>query len=607
MSLVDRLKPLADWPTEAPPPPPPALSLSERLAKVQPIIAATTPELIIVPFGSWLPDLPDYANPGATVAKNVVPAVNNYGPLKALQAATGALDALALGATFARDTGGNYFNYAGDVSKLYEVRATGITDKSKGGGYSTSSGEVWEFADFLNNVIATNFADPVQTIAAGDSGLYADLITSTLKPKFRHLAVVREFLVGGNSNDGSDGDVPHRIWWSAHRDQTDFDPNAQTQCDFEDRPAAGWVQRIVGGVEYGLVFQQSSITRMSYAGPPAIFQFDSIDRKRGTPIPNSVIGHGRNVFYISEEGFFVTDGTQSYPIGHNQVDKTFWAQFDVNDAHLVSAAIDPLNKIVAWAFPVSGGVRKIYFYNWKDRKFSEAEVDLEILVNSTSEGFTLEDLDAVALDSDADTTLSGNEAQGQTVISVNSVTGFSAGDTARVTLDDATIHQSTIDSVGGSTITLDDALPSAAASGKRFVRTTIDVLTPGLDSAQWRGGGLLFGAFDTAHKLAYFDGANLKATIETEERNLFPGFRAQIDKLRPLIDGGTITAAVGVRNRLVDAVTFGTTRGMDSIGEIDVVTDKEARYHRIRCTVAAGGTWEHAQGVEIQASRMGAD
>ena len=88
MSLVERLKPLADWPTEALPPPPPAPSLSERLAKVQPIIAATTPELIIVPFGSWLPDLPDYANPGATVAKNVVPAVNNYGPLKALQAAT---------------------------------------------------------------------------------------------------------------------------------------------------------------------------------------------------------------------------------------------------------------------------------------------------------------------------------------------------------------------------------------------------------------------------------------------------------------------------------------------------------------------------------------
>ena len=30
-----------------------------------------------VPFGEWLPDLPDHLNPGATQAKNVYPAVNS--------------------------------------------------------------------------------------------------------------------------------------------------------------------------------------------------------------------------------------------------------------------------------------------------------------------------------------------------------------------------------------------------------------------------------------------------------------------------------------------------------------------------------------------------
>ena len=594
---------------EIPQPPAPAVpakpgpGLLARMTEIQQVLQLTSPEWRTIPFGDWMPDLPDFANPGATVARNVLPVENYYGPLGALEATTDALTARALGAARGKDTSGSNFNYAGDATKLYEVRAAGITDKSKGGGYSTGSGEIWEFATFESRLIGTNWTDPVQGIDIGAAGLFADQFTSTLKPKARHIATIREFLFLGNTNDATDGDVPYRTWWGAYKDALDMDPDAQTQSDFEDRPAGGDVQRLIGGVEYGVLFQQTAITRVTYAGGETIFQFDSIDRKRGTPIPNGVVGHGRLIFFPSEEGFFVNDGTQSHPIGVNQVDKTFAKQFDLNDANLVSAAIDPLNKLYAIAFPGSGGVLKIFFYNWIDRRWSEAEVDLELLFNSTAEAFTLEGLDAVALDSAADTTLSANEASGQTEISVTSVSGFSVGDTARITLNDATIHQSKINTVGGSTITIDDSLPSAADSGKRFVRTTIDVLTPGLDSAQWRGGGLLFGAFDTAHKLAYFDGANLAATIETGETELNPGFLSKLVKARPLIDGGTITAAVAGRNRLIDAVVFDASEALDAIGEVGMLN--ESRYHRLRAKIAAGGTWQHAQGIQVQASSMG--
>ena len=37
-----------------------------------------------LPFGEWLPDLPDHVNPGATQAKNVFPAVNSYRPFKGI-------------------------------------------------------------------------------------------------------------------------------------------------------------------------------------------------------------------------------------------------------------------------------------------------------------------------------------------------------------------------------------------------------------------------------------------------------------------------------------------------------------------------------------------
>ena len=42
-----------------------------------------------VPFGEWLPDLPDHVNPGSTQAKNVYPAVNSYRPWRAIVNASG--------------------------------------------------------------------------------------------------------------------------------------------------------------------------------------------------------------------------------------------------------------------------------------------------------------------------------------------------------------------------------------------------------------------------------------------------------------------------------------------------------------------------------------
>lgn len=574
-------------------------SLLARVMRDRGVTSQTTPGLASIPFGPWMPDLPDYANPGATVAKNVIPRINSYGPIGSLAATSDALDSRVLNGVIARDTTGNHYNYAGTATKLYEIRATGVTDLSKVGDYSTASTDTWEFANFAGTVVATNYADDVQSLTAGGGGPFADLFTSTNTPKARHMGVIREFLVLGNTNDTSDGVQPQRVWWSARNDIADMDPDSLTQSDYEDRPSGGWVQRVIGGAEYGLIFQENQIARMTYTGNKSVFQFDEIDRKRGTPIPNSVIGHGRLVYFISEEGFFVCDGSQSYPIGANQVDRTFWGQFDINNAHLVSAAINPTDKLVAWHFN-----NKVWFYNWEDRKFSEAEFDIDRLTNGTSEAYTLEGLDALALDSTADTTLDANEALGQTIISVASTTNFAVGDTVRITLNDASIHQTTIASISaGVSITVDDALPSAADSGNRFVRSSIDAMTISLDSPVWAGGGVTFGAYNSDHKLSYFTGANLAATLETGETELNPGRQSMVTKLRPQVDGGTVTAAVAGRNRLLDSVSYDPLVAMSSTGEVSV--RNEARYHRFRCQIAAGGTWTHAQGIQVPATALG--
>lgn len=70
------------------------------------------------------------------------------------------------------------------------------------------------------------------------------------------------------------------------------------------------------------------------------------------------------------------------------------------------------------------------------------------------------------------TSLSADEATGQTVLSVTSVTDMLAGDEIGILLNDQTMHWTDIVTVGATTVTVTDALPSAASSGNNVYAFT---------------------------------------------------------------------------------------------------------------------------------------
>lgn len=113
--------------------------------------------------------------------------------------------------------------------------------------------------------------------------------------------------------------------WSAINNATSWTADPATLADFQDLPGdGGWIQKVVGG-DYGVIIQERAVFRMDFVGSPLIFQFNQVLRNIGTPIPNSVVSYRDLVFFLSEDGFYVFDGSQAHPIGENRVDRTIRA------------------------------------------------------------------------------------------------------------------------------------------------------------------------------------------------------------------------------------------------------------------------------------------
>lgn len=351
----------------------------------------------MIPFAEWLPDQQDLNNPGATVAKNVVPHANGYKPLPSLQVYSDALSARPRGMFVARDADNTVYTYVGDETKLYSLADAAWTDVSRtASAYTTAATGYWEFAKWGENLLATNFANEIQKIALGGTN-FADLDGGP--PKARHIAVVRNFVVTGNTFDSVDGNVPNRVRWSAADDEESWTVSASTQADYEDLyGAGGWVQRVFGG-EYGVVFQESSVWRMTYVGTPTIFTFDEVLPKHGLLAPGAACQFGDLIFFLSPVGLEVlTNGSTAQSIGANKIDRFLFDDLDSGNLDRLHCAVDTEKRHFYMAYPgvdnTDGRCNRIVIYDWTIGKWSFAEVESHLIGAAQTPGVTLDGLDS---------------------------------------------------------------------------------------------------------------------------------------------------------------------------------------------------------------------
>lgn len=484
----------------------------------------------ILPFGKYLPDVSDYSGQHTRTLLNVLPRGDGYGPVQDAVAYTSALAAACRGYFYARKNDGSIAVFAGTSTKLYLLNNTtnAFADVSQGSStYSALSNNAqWQFAQFNNFVIAVQQNCVPQVYDLTSSTLFADLGGSP--PQASYIAVVNRFVVlsGILTN-------VYRIQWSGLNAVTTW-TSGVNQSDFQDLADGGIVRGVAGG-EFGVIMQDSTIRRMTYApGSPYIFGIDRIAQDDGLFAPYSLINAGNRILFGSPQGFkMLLPGGYPTPIGKERVDRTFFADLDQNNLQLFIGSSDPRTTVVYWAYKsvngATGRFDKILAYDWALDLWTPISMSGEYLATLSKPGVTLEGVDAA--------------------------------------------YGSNLDTL---TIASLDDISNAALSKVSIV--------------------------DANHKLGFFTGANLEATMQTPEQG-GDGRRIYVNGFRPVSDAATVYGAVTYRETAQAAATTGAESLVNAVG---ICPQRiSTRYARGQIRIPAGTTWTYATGLEPLVSLEG--
>lgn len=324
-------------------------------------------------FGEFLPDRAE----SVFRVQNAWPTPEGYRPVLSPSPITTALAGFTGGAAFIGSDG---------AASLLSGTANGLYHYSSGTWASliaAAAASPWRFDQFGDRVIAVNGGAPIAyDLVAGTAELLAgDPPTSSL------VATVRDqvFLAG-------DPNANNTVAISGYNDSEGWEAGTN-QSLFVPFPSGGRITGLAGG-ETGVIFQERSIKRASYVGTPVVWQFDEISSDVGCMAPGSIAQAGQLIFFLSEQGFKVTDRNSVTPIGSEKIDRTFFSTYQRSDiVNKLSAAVDPRTTTVMWAMPGNPGL--IWAYNWTLEKWSTIRVPTIGVFSGFTANVSLEGVDTL--------------------------------------------------------------------------------------------------------------------------------------------------------------------------------------------------------------------
>lgn len=345
-------------------------------------------------LGELAPDAPEFlqfeegGKHSLRVANNVFPRSGGYGPIKDFSAITDPLDEAFLGGTTFKASDNTINLLAGTATDLYLFNASLEWTSILG---SLTAGR-WFFTQFNDHAIATHGGAPVDIdLQAGTAAAL-----SGTPPNSDFCATTSDYVILAQGTTVTWSGFQDREEWTAGTNQSGSQPM------LEGGPITG-----LAGGEVCLIFQRNCVRRMAPNFSDTVWQFDVIASNVGCIAAGSIVQVGRLTFFLSDQGWQVTDGNDVKPLGEERVDKTFLADFAPTEiASSMYSCIDPKSRIITWTMPSRQFHHHISLNEW-----TTGDLPIKACLNGYTAGVSLDGLDAIYGDLDSIGTISLDDAR----------------------------------------------------------------------------------------------------------------------------------------------------------------------------------------------------
>ncbi len=491
--------------------------------------------------GEWKPDQPDYQNTGSSNIRNVYPRTEtSYGPIGSMSPYTDALDDRCQGAAAFISTGGNINVFAGTSDKLYHLVAGGSAWTDVSKGGGYSTPPSGQWHfDFFNDAVIATNFTDPIQAFTLDSSTAFADLAGS-PPKAKYVETIKGFLAAAYTDDGSV--ESQRVWWSGLGDATSW----PTPGGISAAQVQSSYNDLLGsdGAVQGIVGNLGT-------ADGAVFMEHAVWRMiyTGPPLVFS---------------FLPAEGVRGCPAPNSIVQYGNLVYYLGEDGFYVfdGTTSQPI------------GAQKF------DRTFFN-DIDTQYMDRVWGTADPLNKL----------------------IMWAYPGVGNTGGNPNHIILYNWSLNRASIIDVTVEVVVRLLSIGYTIDELYTILGYTIDTVPANFDSKVWQGGNILLGMFDTDHKLNYPNGPNLAVTVDTSEIQPFQGRKALITNARALVDGGTPSIAIGLRDRLVDPVSFTSPIAMNSLGVSPV--RGSGRYARARITLPSGSDFTNIQGIELEASQAG--
>ena len=349
----------------------------------------------MIPFGDYSPDSSDFNGKALPYMRNAQPVADGWAPFPRFVPYTDPLPEKPCGAFLARREDGGYVVYAGGPTRLFRLEPSSRDWIEVGSSYALAEGMSWAFEQWGQKVVATNQNTNLQQIDLATYGNASELFAL----KGRSL-----FSIGSNLFVGGLVDLPDGVRWSADEDISSW-PIASGGGDKQVFPNGGWVMQAFSGQRGSFILQKNAIRTVTW-NPAGTYNYTFAKvSEMGIVGERAGVTVGQSAYLLAQDGFYqITysgeEGLITTPIGAEKINRSFFAEVELDALDEVQCVADPLNKVVYWAYRTTGYTGERFNvmlgYDWQLGRWFRIEKEITWLATLATPGQTLESLEDIS-------------------------------------------------------------------------------------------------------------------------------------------------------------------------------------------------------------------